>query len=212
MAVDLDGPRSQVLKALGATGRSIGAAPTMPAIERYTGVLYKELAYDSLAKPLRTRIDHQVLIASGLWGLVAPQDPIPFYKCKMSASVPRLGKLATWWRPLITEALDVRAKGRTVWDLLPNEHLAAWPVSDAPALRIRVKFLDEVRQGRSTTLKAVSHWNKLLKGSLIRFVVDRQVTDIAGLKRFSHPEGYGFRPDLTTSDDRVTEIAFVKPA
>jgi cytoplasmic iron level regulating protein YaaA (DUF328/UPF0246 family) len=213
MAFDLDADRERVLRAaFGAKAGAFLAAPTMPAIERYTGVLYKELAYRALTKPLRTRVDKQVLIFSGLWGLVAPQDPIPYYKLKMSASAGKLGKLATWWRPRITPVLDTFVAGRTVWDLLPNEHLAAWPVSEAPALRIRAKFLDEVQTGRTVSFKTVSHWNKLLKGSLVRYVVAHQATDVAGLRAFSHPEGYVLRPELTESNGGFTTVAFVKPA
>ena len=32
-------------------------------------------------------LDESVLIVSGLWGLVSPGDPIPFYKLKMSGRV-----------------------------------------------------------------------------------------------------------------------------
>ena len=212
MAVDLDSDRAQVLKALGAPGKTIAAAPTMAAIERYTGVLYKELAYADAPARDRKRMDAQVLTVSGLWGLVAPQDPIPFYKLKMSASVGKLGKLATWWRPRITPVLDALVARRTVWDLLPNEHLAAWPRSDAPALRIRAVFLDEVRSGGRSTFKTVSHWNKLLKGSLVRFVVASQATEVTELKRFRHPEGYVWQPSRTEERDGIMTVAFVKPA
>src|SRR3546814_9281919 len=71
----------------------------MPAIERYTGVLYGELDWASLPRAARGRGADQVRIVSGLWGLVAPLDPIPHYKLKMSASLPDIGRLSTWWRP-----------------------------------------------------------------------------------------------------------------
>jgi hypothetical protein len=211
MKMQLDTDRVRVLKGLGAPGKLIAGGPTMPAIERYSGVLYKELAYRDASARDRKRIDAQVLTFSGLWGLVAPRDPIPFYKLKMSASLAPLGKLAAWWRPRISPVLDTWVAGRTVWDLLPNEHLAAWPTSDAPAQRIRVVFLDEVRSGRSVTYKPVSHWNKLLKGSLVRFVAASQATEVTDLKRFRHPEGYCWAPDRTEEHSGVITVAFVKP-
>jgi uncharacterized protein len=42
-------------------------APTMPAIERYAGVLYDALDHRSLSKPERRRLDATVVILSGLW-------------------------------------------------------------------------------------------------------------------------------------------------
>ena len=51
----------------------------MPAMERYTGVLYQELAWSTLPAAARRRGETQVRTVSGLWGLVAPSDPIPPY-------------------------------------------------------------------------------------------------------------------------------------
>ena len=192
----LDGCRAEVLDAL-AEGAALRAEPTLPAIDRYTGVLYKALAYRDLPAGLRRRVDAQVLVFSGLWGLVAPRDPIPAYSCKMSRRVPPLGTLATWWRPRLAPVLDGLVDRRVVWDLLPNEHRAAWPASDAPRRRITVRFLDDVERGGRRELVTVSHWNKLLKGALVRHVVETQLTDVEGLARFEHPEGYRYRPDLT---------------
>jgi hypothetical protein len=187
----LDASRGRVLRAMGRKYPP-RTEPTLPAIERYTGVLYKELDAASLRVPARRRLDRSVLVVSGLWGLVAPTDPIPDYKLKMSASAPRLGKLSTWWRPQLTKALAARAEGAVVWDLLPIEHSAAWTPAAVPCeRRITVQFLD--RDG-----KTVSHWNKLLKGSLVRWLVTTGHTDPEALADFDHPQGYRF--DVATSD------------
>ena len=187
----------------------IDSAPTLPAIERYQGVLYDALDYGSLSEAHRRRVDEQVLIFSGLWGLVAPRDPIPDYKLKMGASLPPLGKLSTWWRPKLSPLLDDLVAGRVVWNLLPSEHAAAWRPGGSAKLIVRVRFLDEVKRGRSRELVTVSHWNKLLKGALIRHVIARQLIDPEGLARFTHPEGYEYRPELTVERGGDVEVALV---
>jgi cytoplasmic iron level regulating protein YaaA (DUF328/UPF0246 family) len=189
---ELDGPRAEVLAALG-PDHPAQRAPTLPAIERYTGVLYRELDAASLPAAARRRLDRRVLIASGLWGLSAPGDPVPDYRLKMSASVPPLGRLSSWWRPRLTEALAPRVRGAVVWDLLPNEHAAALDWSElAPRRRITVRFVD--RDDRT-----VSHWNKLLKGSLVRWQVTTDGT-VDDLPAFDHPQGYRFDPAATVAD------------
>jgi cytoplasmic iron level regulating protein YaaA (DUF328/UPF0246 family) len=189
---ELDAARVEVLEALG-PDHPAAIEPTMPAIERYTGVLYRELDAATLPPAARRRLDRRVLIASGLWGLSAPRDPIPHYRLKMSASVAPLGRLSTWWRPRLTEALAPRVRGAVVWDLLPNEHAAAldWRAL-APKRRITVRFVDRDE-------RTVSHWNKLLKGSLVRWQVstDGGVDDLEG---FEHPQGYRLDPAATTVD------------
>lgn len=196
---ELDERRGQVLAALG-EGRPDALAPTRRAIDRYTGVLYKELDAASLDPVAKRRLTRTVLVASGLWGLVAPNDRIPDYRLKMGAAVPPLGKLSTWWRPAITAALEPRAAGAVVWDLLPNEHAAAidW-TGLAPRSRVTVRFLD--REGRT-----VSHWNKLLKGSIVRWLAETGATDPAALVELDHPQGYAFDPDASVLTRRRAEV------
>ena len=194
-----------------AVNLDVATAPTMPAIDRYTGVLYDALNYPSLPAKVRRGVDRQVVVFSGLWGVVRPTDPIPDYKLKMGASLPGLGKPARFWKPLISDAMAdaVAAPGtNTVWDLLPNEHTAAWDPSVA-GRRIRVRFLDDVVKNGERTLVTVSHWNKLLKGALVRHVVEHGLDNPAGLVDFDHPEGYRYEPSLTETTGTTTDIALV---
>ena len=142
----LDGARRSVLKAARGAGVVTRGAPTSPASTRYTGVLYQELDWSSLPSAARRRGVQQVRTVSGLWGLVAANDPIPAYRLKMSASLAPMGRLSTWWRPRLAPVLAGLAAGRAVWDLLPNEHEAAmdWP-SVAPGRLVTVRFLDRRR-------------------------------------------------------------------
>ncbi len=189
----------------------VATAPTMPAIDRYTGVLYDALDYSSLPAQVRRGVDRQVVVFSGLWGLVRPTDPIPDYKLKMGASLPGLGKPARFWKPLISDALAgamAASETDTVWDLLPNEHSAAWDPSVA-GRHIRVRFLDDVVKNGERTLVTVSHWNKLLKGALVRHVVEHGLDDPDGLVDFDHPEGYRYDPSLTETTGTTTDLALV---
>ena len=186
---------------------SVDTGKTSPAIERYTGVLYDALEYGSLSSKLKKRVDSQVVIFSGLWGILRPGDHVPDYKLKMGAKLPVLGKPSTFWKPFISSSLAKAASG-VVWDLLPNEHSAGWDPSIA-GTRIRVSFLDDVVKNKKRTLVTVSHWNKLLKGSLVRFLVESQIDDPSGLKGFKHPEGYVYKPNLSTEDGSFVDVFLV---
>ena len=73
-----------------------------------------------------------------------------------------------------------------VWNLLPNEHDAAWSgVADRPVYTVR--FLEP---GSGGGLVAVSHWNKFLKGALVRFLVEHPGAGPAELAAWEHPAGY----------------------
>lgn len=194
----LDKHRREVLRAAREAGATPRRAPTMPAMARYSGVLYQELSWASLPAAARRRGASQVRIVSGLWGLVAPDDPIPHYKLKMSASLPGLGRLSTWWKPRLAPVVADLIADRAVWDLLPIEHSAAMDWSAcSPGERITVRFVDSAG-------KTVSHWNKLLKGSLVGWILTERPTGVDDLAGFDHPLGYRFDPDATHSVDGVT--------
>jgi cytoplasmic iron level regulating protein YaaA (DUF328/UPF0246 family) len=108
--------------------------------------------------------------------------------------------MSTFWRPRLTAALADRLAGRVVWDLLPNEHAAAWdPAQVAVARRITVRFVT----AQDTT---VSHWNKLLKGSLVRHLATTGLTDPRGLVDFDHPAGYRLDLDASVLDGPVASV------
>jgi len=191
------------------------SSPTQPAIERYTGVMYEAIDYQSLDDSAKRIFSKSTLIMSGLFGMVRPFDLIPTYKLKMGAKV-RLNKsCSTIWKPLITKSLAQSTEADVIWDLLPNEHSAAWdPAKVACDVRFTVKFLEDQGGGQ---LRTVSHWSKLLKGALIRYLVTNPVEASSAssalelLADFNHLEGYEFRPKMTTEIDGATELIFLKP-
>ncbi len=196
----LDRHRQQVLTQATRAGAVARRAPTMPACERYTGVLYRELDWASLTGIARRRGVDRVRTVSGLWGLVAPDDPIPHYKLKMSAALGELGRLSTWWRPRLAPVLAARSADAVVWDLLPIEHSAAMDWAGCrPARRVTVRFVDA--EGRT-----VSHWNKLLKGSLARWLLSEQPSGPEALEGFHHPLGYRYDAGATTVDGPLTAV------
>lgn len=214
------GVKASALVAATAANRGVLTAPTMPAIERYTGVLYDALDVDSLSSRDRKRLDRQVLIFSGLWGVVRPNDLIPDYKLKMGATLARLGKLSTWWRATLSTTISATVDGTVVWNLLPKEHDNAWTpaVPDGrsacgPSAIISVRFLDEgAAKNGVRSFTTVNHWNKLLKGALVRFVIETGADEPAALGRFRHPEGYRFDASLTEVTSSGTVVSMVRTA
>lgn len=219
LAKSARGPEQEAEKLLGVKGAALSAArsanrlvrrsPTTAAIERYSGVLYEALDAASLSARARRRLDAQVLIASGAFGLVAPRDRIPDYKLKMGANLPGVGRLSSFWRPHLDEVLGPLVARRTVWNLWPKEHAAAWSGSGRSTVEVSVRFLDDTRKDGRRKLVAVSHWNKLLKGALVRHVLDTQLDDPAGLTRFDHPLGYRYRPELDEREGNRVAVSMV---
>jgi cytoplasmic iron level regulating protein YaaA (DUF328/UPF0246 family) len=199
--------------------RSILTSATMPAIERYTGVLYDALDVASLSTRDRKRLNAQVVIFSGLWGALQPNDLVPDYKLKMGATLPPLSKLSSWWRDSLTTALIPTVRSSVVWNLLPKEHDSAWDpfaktvaTTDQPSAVFSVKFLDEgPKQKGERTFTTVNHWNKLLKGALVRYVLETGADDPKALTKFRHPEGYRYDKSLTDVTPTGIVVSMVRP-
>lgn len=106
-------------------------APTLPAVERYAGVVYDHLDVASLPAAARRRAHDHVLIPSALFGPVRGGDPVPAYRLLMLARLPDpVGRLASHWRPHVAALLDeVLAEDATVVDLLSSEYAAAVPAA-----------------------------------------------------------------------------------
>jgi cytoplasmic iron level regulating protein YaaA (DUF328/UPF0246 family) len=135
--------------------RELTVGPVLPAIERYTGVLYDGLAAGTLPPAARTWIDDHVVIASALFGLVRAADPIPLYRLSGSTTLPDLS-LKAHWQDAVAKA--VAATGEWVLDARSEAYVA---LGAAPA---GSAFLHvETGEGR-----ALNHFNKHAKGALVR--------------------------------------------
>lgn len=168
-----------------AANRSLVGSPTLPAFERYTGVVWDHLAVETMSARTRARAEDSLVVVSGLLGLVSPSDRIPEYKLKMGAALPHLGKLSTWWKPKLSAVLNswlLTDGGRVVVDLLPQEHRAAWEVDpDLGENHVVVNFLN--RSGR-----AVGHDAKAAKGLLARHLLETKGSVEGALAAWRHPQ------------------------
>ena len=62
-----------------------------------------------------------------------------------------------------------------------------------------MRFLDA--SGRT-----VSHWNKLLKGALVRHIVKNRLLEPAGLIDFEHPAGYHLDETVSILDGDQPQV------
>lgn len=162
------------------SNRELDGAPTVPACERYTGVVWGHLSPDTLSAKARTRAVDSVVVVSGLLGLVGFDDPVPDYRVKMGASLKPMGKLSTWWRDPLSTTLNDWADGRVVIDLLPNEHRAAWTPSDSMREHVVVSFVEK-------SGKVAGHDAKAAKGLLARHLLEKPGDPMEALRSWTHP-------------------------
>jgi cytoplasmic iron level regulating protein YaaA (DUF328/UPF0246 family) len=150
-----------LLRAQSANSSLIGAA-TLPAWQRYTGVVWDHLDPATLIPAARK----QIVVVSGLLGFVRGDDSVPDYRLKMGAHLRPLGKLSTWWREALTVELARNARHRFVVDLLPQEHRAALVLDDIDGVSLTLV---------DPTGKPGGHFAKAAKGELARAILSHGV-------------------------------------
>jgi len=198
---DLDGGTESVLGVGGAhlqrareVNSSLVGSATLPAWQRYTGVVWDHIDPATLSPAAMDRARKSIVVISGLLGLVGFDDPIPDYKLKIGAALdvpsktgrPTRQKLAAFWQPHVSPILDRWLAGRMVIDLLPLEHRRAWSPS-ADSTILRMSFID--RHGRS-----VGHDAKAAKGQFVRHLLTSRSPSRA-IESWEHPQ---YRLDVST--------------
>jgi len=157
-AEQLSERREELLDALDPQLRE---APAAPAAEVYTGVLFKRLALPKLPAKARRR----VLIASALWGVVRPDDRIPYYKLPPNEKLAGIGPLAKYWRLALAEVLP-DSDGELILDMRSGAYSTMWKPKRATLLAVRA-FTEE-----NGERKAVSHMAKAVRGDVARALLE----------------------------------------
>lgn len=141
----------------------LASSGTLPALERYTGVLYDALGADTLEGAARSWADEHVFVQSALFGLVSAADGIPAYRLSASTRLPGLGApLKRVWNEGHA-AIDFPAwgGGSLVLDLRSQDYAALAAVPGAVPLQV-------AQRGPGGEVRALNHFNKAAKGDLVR--------------------------------------------
>lgn len=197
--VELSQDPAVAARVLGLSSRQMGeievnaalrTAPTMSAVDRYTGVLYDALAADALDAAARRWLGAHVLIHSAPFGPVGALDRVPAYRLGAAASIPSLGPLRRHWAAAITAALE--ASGAPfILDLRSEAYVALGPIpASIPSVYVRV-----VSESADGTVRALNHFNKHAKGALTRRLAGERprIRSAAGLARWADASGVHLR-------------------
>ncbi|MGO3362623.1 MAG: peroxide stress protein YaaA [Corynebacterium sp.] len=194
-ALDVD----DALGVLGISGKLRGEAeanahlqdaPTMPAILRYTGVLYDALDAPSLSPAAQSRLG----VGSALFGVLGAGDMVPHYRLSAGTKLPGAGTAGTpptmkaRWGTAVSEALSgVQESTGTVVDLRSGGYQQLGRLPGAVTVRV-----ESVRD--DGTRKVVSHFNKHYKGVLARVLASAEASletpgDVAGVAAIAQDAG-----------------------
>ena len=166
----LNKAREAVIAAAGA--ESLLTAPTMRAIERYTGTLFGAIhgrglkgtatEHNSLTPGEVARAKSTVLIQSAMFGLIPATDLIPEYKLSPTKNVNGLNLKRVWSEAHL--AIWPRLTGGAIVDLRSKAYAELAPIPEGIehfTVTVEVEYPDGSR-------RTLNHFNKKAKGQLVR--------------------------------------------
>ncbi len=137
----------------------------LPAFRRFRGNMYRAIGDDAWEQRIP---GVEVVMVSGLYGLVASRDPLVAYEVSMAEPLERLGKLNRWWRdhglPGLLRAYVESVHPDEVLDILSLEYREAVE-GFANGLRgTKVRTIDFRGLGRGSQPRRGKLVAKLLRG------------------------------------------------
>jgi cytoplasmic iron level regulating protein YaaA (DUF328/UPF0246 family) len=178
----------------GKKGNQTNAAPALFA---YIGEAFKALDAEQLSAQELDYLQANLLILSGLHGLLRPFDLIEPYRLEMAqrGAAPNGQSLYAFWRGPIEKCLLKQLnKNEMILNLASSEYSDV--VQDE---RLRVRFVTphfvELKNGQ---LKSVSVFSKQARGSMASWCAAKSIESIAAVKSYSEM-GYVF--SAAHSDD-----------
>jgi len=184
-------------------------APLMSALDRYSpGVMYAAMDFANLPTGAQRRLLENGVILSGLFGLLRPDDLIPNYQLGMDASIPDLGPVADYWRPVVSPILNESLEGRWVWDLLPEVHRNAWTDEHTYEARVEVTFEREADGGRE---EITGEDLEVQRGQFVNFIVQETAEEMDDLREWTEEESdeLAFDEDASTYDEETKTWSIV---
>mgnify|MGYP002395378158 CR=1 FL=1 len=154
----------------------------LPAIERYSGVMYNAIGYDSMNWDEKSYFDTHFFITSGLYGLLSPQDLIANYKLPVEAQW-----VTRYWKDILPQALN-KLDIDIIIDLLPGSYKKMIDWKQVKAHRVEIEFLIS----KNGKVQKLAHGVKKVKGEYIKNICIEKYTDIKDVpwKYKAHSEKY----------------------
>jgi hypothetical protein len=163
----------------------VAKAPTMAALDRYTGVLFDALKLGGLTSSQRKLAGKKVFIQSSLFGLISAMDEIPTYRLSAGSKVPNVSLKKIWMAA--HQEIWPEFQNEIVIDLRSKAYAALAPIP-VDIKSYQVEVLVEDNQGNR---RALNHFNKQAKGQFVRAVLtsSAEPKSLADLKKVARLAG-----------------------
>ena len=176
-----------------------------PAVYAFAGDVYIGLDAYNLPEDKVERMQSNLRILSGMYGVLNPLDLIQPHRLEMGTQlkINRKKNLYDFWGNTITEALNNELEvGELFINLASQEYFKVIKPS-----KLKVPVISPVfKDYKNGKLKIISFFAKKARGSMTRFLLDTNANTLDEVKGFT-TNGYGYSEEFTENEN---EPVFVR--
>lgn len=180
-------------------------ANARPAVYAFNGDVYTGLEAYTISKEKLDRLQEQVRILSGLYGVLKPLDLIQPYRLEMGTKFPvgRNKNLYEFWKRKVTKQLNEElVEDELFLNLASHEYFS---VIDVKALKVPVVTI-KFKDFKSGHYKSIMLFVKKARGLMVRYIIDTHAETLDAIKGFNY-EGYGFSEAHSANKN---ELVFIR--
>ncbi|MFI8378726.1 peroxide stress protein YaaA [Leeuwenhoekiella sp. NPDC079379] len=177
-----------------------------PAVYTFDGDVYTGLDAYTIPTEKLDKLQDTLRILSGLYGVLKPLDLMQAYRLEMGTKLHSgsAENLYEFWDEKITDALNSELKeGELFLNLASQEYFKSVKTEKLKVPVVTPIFKD-YKNGK---LKIISFYAKKARGSMVRYIIDKDVQTIEDLKGFDYDD-YGFSEQYSDLDKN--ELIFVR--
>lgn len=167
-----------------------------PAVFAFSGDVYVGLDAYTLPKSKFDLLQERLRILSGMYGVLRPLDLMQPYRLEMGTRLKVNGaaNLYEYWGNSLTDMLNKEMKDdELLVNLASNEYFKVINKKKLKAKLVTPIFKDF----KNGELKIIAFYAKKARGSMARYLVENDITDLDGIQSFD-VDGYTFSESETT--------------
>lgn len=171
------------------------------AIFAFKGEVYRGLDAESLSNTSLDYLQKNLLIISGLYGLLHPSDDIMLYRLEMGIKLKteQAKDLYGFWRDILTNYLNTLLKNNEpILNLASNEYFKVFDYKKLKGQVMNIEFKDY----RNGSLKSIMMYFKNARGKMTRWCSENSITQLDDIKTYNE-DGYEFSEQLSTERNLV---------
>jgi hypothetical protein len=170
------------------------------SVHTYQGTAFKSLSPGEWNSDSISFAQENLLILSGLYGVLKPYDVIDKYRLEMGLKfqIGSATSLTNFWKDKIINYFNQFNENETIINLASKEYFDVINISEIRSQIINCTFYER----SNDTLKIIGNYAKSARGKMAKFIIENQLDNIEDLKNFNEMN-YKFSNDISNQTNFV---------